>query len=203
MVRPARPCPIAPSAGCHGNTLASLSPNSRRSGRRDASPDAASAAAPPVSQRIAVVHANAELRQWRPLQRWTGRRQDYAETHCAIAGLVSLTAPPNEPPATGPAPNSCPPSAQTAEPSDPPFFVGRCVRVRPHWVRNRGFPDRTPGCVASAPGRPRLTCSFAGKASGRVPSVRAAMVRECERDRLALGKGARAERRGRSARTRP
>jgi hypothetical protein len=21
--------------------------------------------------------------------RWTGRRQDYAETHCAIAGLVS------------------------------------------------------------------------------------------------------------------
>ena len=41
------------------------------------------------SQRIAVEHANAELRQWRPLQRWTGRRQDYAETHCAIAGLVS------------------------------------------------------------------------------------------------------------------
>jgi hypothetical protein len=40
------------------------------------------------SQRIAVEHANAELRQWRPLQRWTGRRQDYAETHCAIAGLV-------------------------------------------------------------------------------------------------------------------
>jgi hypothetical protein len=25
------------------------------------------------SQRIAVEHANAELRQWRPLQRWTGR----------------------------------------------------------------------------------------------------------------------------------
>jgi hypothetical protein len=41
------------------------------------------------SQRIAVEHANAELRQWRPLQRWTGRRQDYAETHCAIAGLGS------------------------------------------------------------------------------------------------------------------
>src|SRR5262245_31626977 len=37
------------------------------------------------SRRIAVEHANAELRQWRPLQRWTGRRQDYAETHCAIA----------------------------------------------------------------------------------------------------------------------
>jgi hypothetical protein len=41
------------------------------------------------SQRIAAGHANAELRQWRPVQRWTGRRQDYAETHCAIAGLVS------------------------------------------------------------------------------------------------------------------
>jgi len=41
------------------------------------------------SRRIAAGHANAELRQWRPLQRWTGRRQDYAETHCAIAGLVS------------------------------------------------------------------------------------------------------------------
>jgi DDE superfamily endonuclease len=40
------------------------------------------------SQRIAVEHANAELRQWRPLQRWTGRRQDDAEPHCAIAGLV-------------------------------------------------------------------------------------------------------------------
>ena len=33
------------------------------------------------SRRIAVehAHANAELRQWRPLQRWTGRRQDYTE----------------------------------------------------------------------------------------------------------------------------
>jgi hypothetical protein len=41
------------------------------------------------SRRIAAGHANAELRQWRPLQRWTGRRQDYAETHCAIAGLIS------------------------------------------------------------------------------------------------------------------
>ncbi|MFJ1602148.1 hypothetical protein ACIOHS_02040 [Streptomyces sp. NPDC088253] len=35
------------------------------------------------SQRIPVEHADAELRQRRPLQRWTGRRQDYAE---AIAG---------------------------------------------------------------------------------------------------------------------
>ena len=41
------------------------------------------------SRRIAAGHANAGLRQWRPLQRWTGRRQDYAGTHYAIAGLVS------------------------------------------------------------------------------------------------------------------
>ena len=41
------------------------------------------------SQRITAGHANAGPRQWRPVQRWTGRRQDYAGTHCAIAGLVS------------------------------------------------------------------------------------------------------------------
>jgi len=40
------------------------------------------------SRRIAG-HGNAGLRQWRHLQRWTRRRQDYAGTHCAIAGLVS------------------------------------------------------------------------------------------------------------------
>ncbi|WP_256341583.1 hypothetical protein [Streptomyces sp. TLI_105] len=34
-------------------------------------------------------HANAEHKQWRPLQRWIGRREDYDETHLAIAGLVS------------------------------------------------------------------------------------------------------------------
>ncbi|MFH9491834.1 transposase family protein [Streptomyces halstedii] len=41
------------------------------------------------SARICVEHTNAELRQWRPLQRCTTRREDYAETHCAIASLVS------------------------------------------------------------------------------------------------------------------
>ncbi|MGW5212331.1 hypothetical protein ACWEQO_14275 [Streptomyces sp. NPDC004051] len=41
------------------------------------------------SARICVEHANAELRQWRPLQRCTGRREDYAETHQAIASPVS------------------------------------------------------------------------------------------------------------------
>ncbi|MFJ5193894.1 transposase family protein [Streptomyces sp. NPDC088394] len=41
------------------------------------------------SARICVEHTNAELRQWRPLQRYTTRREDYAETHRAIASLVS------------------------------------------------------------------------------------------------------------------
>jgi hypothetical protein len=41
------------------------------------------------SQRICVEHANAEHKQWRPLQRWVGRREHYDQTHLAIAGLVS------------------------------------------------------------------------------------------------------------------
>ncbi|MCQ4043703.1 transposase family protein [Streptantibioticus rubrisoli] len=41
------------------------------------------------SRRICVEHANAEHRQWRPLQRYTGRRETYADTHRAIAALVS------------------------------------------------------------------------------------------------------------------
>jgi DDE superfamily endonuclease/Helix-turn-helix of DDE superfamily endonuclease len=41
------------------------------------------------SERICVEHANAEHKQWRALQRWIGRREYYAQTHLAIAGLVS------------------------------------------------------------------------------------------------------------------
>jgi hypothetical protein len=41
------------------------------------------------SQRICVEHANAEHKQWRTLQRYIGRRDYYAETHLAVAGLVS------------------------------------------------------------------------------------------------------------------
>jgi hypothetical protein len=41
------------------------------------------------SRRICVEHAIAEPKQWRSLQRWIGRRQYYAETHVAVAGLVS------------------------------------------------------------------------------------------------------------------
>ncbi|WP_274919593.1 hypothetical protein [Streptomyces sp. WZ-12] len=35
------------------------------------------------SRRICVEHANAEHRQWRPLQRYAGRRETYGETHRA------------------------------------------------------------------------------------------------------------------------
>jgi hypothetical protein len=41
------------------------------------------------SERICVEHANAELKQWRTLQRFTGRRDEFDETFLAIAGLVS------------------------------------------------------------------------------------------------------------------
>ncbi|GAA2495044.1 hypothetical protein [Streptomyces gobitricini] len=36
-----------------------------------------------------VEHSNAEHKQWRPLQRFTGRRETYTEIHFAIVGLVS------------------------------------------------------------------------------------------------------------------
>ncbi|MFD0078419.1 transposase family protein [Streptomyces sp. NPDC127166] len=41
------------------------------------------------SDRIHVEHTNAEYKQWRPLQRFTGRRETYPEAHPSIAGLVS------------------------------------------------------------------------------------------------------------------
>jgi DDE superfamily endonuclease/Helix-turn-helix of DDE superfamily endonuclease len=41
------------------------------------------------SERICVEHANAEHKQWRPLQRYTGRREYFDETYTAIACLVS------------------------------------------------------------------------------------------------------------------
>ena len=41
------------------------------------------------SARICVEHAIAEPKQWRSLQRWTGRRDHLPETALAIAGLVS------------------------------------------------------------------------------------------------------------------
>jgi hypothetical protein len=41
------------------------------------------------SQRICVEHANAEHKQWRTLQRYLGRRENFDETYTAIAGLVS------------------------------------------------------------------------------------------------------------------
>jgi hypothetical protein len=41
------------------------------------------------SRRICVEHAIAEPKQWRPLQRYIGRREYFASTALAIAGLVS------------------------------------------------------------------------------------------------------------------
>ena len=41
------------------------------------------------SERICVEHANAEHKQWRILQRYLGRREDFDETFLAVAGLVS------------------------------------------------------------------------------------------------------------------
>ncbi|MGH3122073.1 MAG: transposase family protein [Streptosporangiaceae bacterium] len=41
------------------------------------------------SERICVEHANAEHKQWRTLQRYLGRRENFDETYLAVAGLVS------------------------------------------------------------------------------------------------------------------
>jgi hypothetical protein len=41
------------------------------------------------SERICVEHANAEHKQWRPLQRYLGRREYFEQTFLAISGLVS------------------------------------------------------------------------------------------------------------------
>lgn len=41
------------------------------------------------SARICVEHTIGEEKKWRPLQRYLGRRESYAERHAAIAGLVS------------------------------------------------------------------------------------------------------------------
>jgi hypothetical protein len=41
------------------------------------------------SQRICIEHAIAEPKQWRTMQRWTGRREYFQDTALAVAGLVS------------------------------------------------------------------------------------------------------------------
>lgn len=45
------------------------------------------------SRRICVEHVIGEEKKWRPLQRYTGRREYYPETHDAIAGPVCDRAP--------------------------------------------------------------------------------------------------------------
>jgi hypothetical protein len=61
--------------------------------KKDAPPEAATAweaeCHQQSSQRICVEHANAEHKQWRTLQRYLGRRDDFDETYAAVAALVS------------------------------------------------------------------------------------------------------------------
>jgi hypothetical protein len=60
---------------------------------KDAPPEAAAAYQQArhaqSSRRICVEHAIAEPKQWRPLQRYLGRREHFGDTALAIAGLVS------------------------------------------------------------------------------------------------------------------
>ena len=61
--------------------------------KKDATPEEAAACEEQrhkqSSERICVEHANADHKQWRPLQRYLGNRDDFDETFLAIAGLVS------------------------------------------------------------------------------------------------------------------
>src|SRR5260370_741244 len=61
--------------------------------KKDASPEDAAAwdeqRHRQSSERICVEHANAEHKQWRTLQRYLGRRENFDETYMAVAGLVS------------------------------------------------------------------------------------------------------------------
>lgn len=66
------------------------------------------------SRRIRVEHANAEVRQWRPLQRYTGRRETYGETH-RPSPPSSPIALPSGPPGTRRVPNPCPSARRPAE----------------------------------------------------------------------------------------
>ena len=54
------------------------------------------------SERICVEHANAEHKQWRTLQRYLGRRENFDETYTAVARLVSTAPPSGNPPARPP-----------------------------------------------------------------------------------------------------
>jgi hypothetical protein len=66
------------------------------------------------SRRICVEHANAEHRQWRPLQRYTGRRETTPRP-TAPSPHLSPTAPPAGPPDASRAPNSCSSARRPAE----------------------------------------------------------------------------------------
>ena len=82
-----------PDTGAWPNGFPTRSRRRRRSPARTRRPRRSRPGSRPASkqssERICVEHANAEHKQWRPLQRYIGRREYYTETHLAIAGLVS------------------------------------------------------------------------------------------------------------------
>ncbi|MCY0932572.1 hypothetical protein OTB20_41980 [Streptomyces sp. H27-H1] len=59
------------------------------------------------SRQICAEHAHAEVRQWRPLQRYTGRRETVRRNPTRPPPASSPTAPPGGPPGTSRAPTSC------------------------------------------------------------------------------------------------
>ena len=79
------------------------------------------------SERICVEHANAEHKQWRPLQRYTGRRQYFDETYTAIAALVSDRAA-----------RAVTPARQPARPAHP--NANRAPSRKPRVRRTGGIP---------------------------------------------------------------
>jgi hypothetical protein len=54
------------------------------------------------SKRICVEHGIADSKHWRPLQRWTGAREDLEQTILAIGSLVSDRAAARKPQARPP-----------------------------------------------------------------------------------------------------
>ena len=85
------------------------------------------------SERICVEHANAEHKQWRPLQRYLGRREYFDETFLAISGLVSDRAAARQP--------------QQDSPPDqhgPALIAHQVVTVAPDHPRSSPTMRRTP-----------------------------------------------------------
>src|ERR1022692_4495048 len=87
--------------GLHRDHPAQVSVPPRKPGK-DAAPEVTEAREQArhgqSSTRICVEHAIADSKNWRSLQRWTGRREDLPETIQAIGSLVSDPAAARSPP---------------------------------------------------------------------------------------------------------